>query len=319
MPFQSLYFESGPNVLPPLTAVECKYAPQTDLHLYHFPLSLCSQHVRQALEEKQVKWQSHVVLLPAYENFNPNYVRINPRCVVPSLVHDGKVTTDATNILGYIDRTFADRPLLVPQQADEASCMKDFLNQADALFIEALTFGVIPGIKQPISAKFMAKSEVTTKVKILTDLLNEFRDEEFLKDAYERKLALVRSTNESVRSPETMVEVLRSTDEEITLLEHQLSQGPFAQGGWLCSKSFSLADIGWGVALNRFMDVGLADQLWGTKPNVKKYISKIITRPSFIRAVTEWNNPIKDVVIPLIFNKVKVMFKKWGDHKEKVS
>ena len=125
----------------------CEAAPQTGVHVYHFPFSSCSQMVRFALCAKNVTgWESHVmdifntmnhlVRLKLYRgseqtrhrlalsnlisssladsvNFylrifiptlrvsvllnllcawkEPDYVRINPRCVVPSLVIDGKV------------------------------------------------------------------------------------------------------------------------------------------------------------------------------------------------------------------------------------
>ena len=53
--------------------------------------------VRQGLDELQ--WQSHVILLSAQQQFSPSYVRLNSRCVVPTLVLNGKVTTDTNNIL----------------------------------------------------------------------------------------------------------------------------------------------------------------------------------------------------------------------------
>jgi len=103
---RSLYSDSTESATSPpaLTDFPCEYAPQQGVHLYHFPLSPCSQKVRQILVEKRVAWQSHVILLPAYEQYDPAYVRINPRCVVPALVCDGKVTTDSENVLRYVDR-----------------------------------------------------------------------------------------------------------------------------------------------------------------------------------------------------------------------
>ena len=70
----------------PLTEAPCQWAPEQGIHLYHFPLSLDSQKVRQGLEELGLAWQSHVILLPAQQQFEPRYARINSRCVVPTLV-----------------------------------------------------------------------------------------------------------------------------------------------------------------------------------------------------------------------------------------
>lgn len=38
------------------------------------------------------------MLILVYEQYSPAFVRINPRCVVPTLAVDGNVTTDAYNI-----------------------------------------------------------------------------------------------------------------------------------------------------------------------------------------------------------------------------
>jgi hypothetical protein len=55
------------------------YPPQTGIHLFHFPQSLCSMKVRQALADNAVQWKSHHMLLPAYQQYEPDCVRINPR------------------------------------------------------------------------------------------------------------------------------------------------------------------------------------------------------------------------------------------------
>ena len=89
---QSLYVDVDDDVLRPRTDTPCADAPQQGIHLFHYPKSLCSQKVRQLLDEKGVAWTSHVVQLPLEAQYEPAYVRINPRCVVPTLVRDGKVT-----------------------------------------------------------------------------------------------------------------------------------------------------------------------------------------------------------------------------------
>ena len=100
-------YVTDPNLVDtPLTEVPNQWAPQQGIHLYHFPLSLDSQKVRQGLEEIGVQWQSHPILLSAHQQFSPSYVRINSRCVVPTLVIDGKVTTDTINILELLAARF---------------------------------------------------------------------------------------------------------------------------------------------------------------------------------------------------------------------
>ncbi|MGB1278187.1 MAG: glutathione S-transferase family protein, partial [Nannocystaceae bacterium] len=75
--------------------------------LYHYPLSLCSQQVRLALAEKGVAYTSQVVDIGrACENYRPWYMRLNPKGVVPTLVHDGECFTGSARIVAYIDEHF---------------------------------------------------------------------------------------------------------------------------------------------------------------------------------------------------------------------
>lgn len=287
----------------PLTEAECRAAPQTGVHLYHFPLSLCSQKVRQALEEKGVSWQSHVKLLQSYEQYEPDYVRINPRCVVPTLVAGGRVTTDSANILRYIDRTFGSEGSLVPADRSERECMDAFLESADVLFVEALTYGHIDGVKKPAMMNAILRGDHDKQVMLLTGLLEKHAGDPFLKEAYGRKLAISKSTQESFSSPARMAEILGDTVTRIEAMDAQLGNGPFSKGGWLCSSAFSLADIEWGVVLNRLRLVGLRTRLWGERPNVVAYEARLRARPSFRKGVAAWENPVTNILIPTLLKK----------------
>src|SRR5436190_16062106 len=59
------------------------------VHVLHFMGSSCSQKLRVFLNLKGIPWESHHVDLIANENFRPWFLGINPRGLVPVLVHDG--------------------------------------------------------------------------------------------------------------------------------------------------------------------------------------------------------------------------------------
>ncbi len=81
------------------------------IELYHFGLSTCSQKVRLALAEKGIEFASHEVNLMAGEQHAPEYVRLKPKHVVPTLVHDGRVFVESSLIVEYLDDAFPEPPM----------------------------------------------------------------------------------------------------------------------------------------------------------------------------------------------------------------
>src|SRR5260221_2672724 len=68
------------------------------VHVLHFMGSSCSQKLRVFLNLKGIPWESHHVDLMANENFRPWFLGINPRGLVPVLVHDGAVHIESNDI-----------------------------------------------------------------------------------------------------------------------------------------------------------------------------------------------------------------------------
>jgi len=81
------------------------------IELYHFGFSTCSQKVRLVLAEKGLDFESHEINLIAGGQHDPAYVKLNPKHVVPTLVHDGHVLVESSLIIAYIDEAFPEPPL----------------------------------------------------------------------------------------------------------------------------------------------------------------------------------------------------------------
>jgi glutathione S-transferase len=81
------------------------------LELYNNINSVCAQKVRIALFEKKQDVTEHLLTLQGDQN-DPEYLKLNPNGVVPTLVHDGAVITESSLILYYIDDAFPDPPLM---------------------------------------------------------------------------------------------------------------------------------------------------------------------------------------------------------------
>ena len=86
------------------------------LHLLHFQGSSCSQKVRILLAEKGIAWESHPVDLLRQAHATPWFLGINPRGVVPVLVHDGVVHVESNDIMEYLDALPSTMSPFFPQE-----------------------------------------------------------------------------------------------------------------------------------------------------------------------------------------------------------
>ena len=302
----SAYSSERNLALKPLTDFKCKVAPQKGIHLFHFPLSLCSMKVRQALAESAVDWTSHLVLLPAYQQYEPGYVRINPRCVVPTLVCDGKVTTDSANILNFINSKLSNLDTSQKPSIHEFEVISVWLNKADSLPIEALTYGDNRGSNKSFIFNRLANGgkDHEYKANLLRKLISRHENEKQLHDAYKSKLNIVENTLKIIQTPTRMNALYAAADSIMMDLETYLLSGPFNEKGWLASEKFSMADIAWGVVLYRLQKLGLESLLWGNRTTVGQYCEKLFARESFKTGIIDWSNIPKNIVLPMIKYKL---------------
>jgi glutathione S-transferase len=106
------------------------------VHVLHFAGSSCSQKLRVFLNLKGIAWQSHPIDLPAYENMQPWFLGINPRGLVPVLVHDGAVHIESNDIIQYLEQTFP-TPELIP--ASHKNAVAALLKYEDDLHLDLRT------------------------------------------------------------------------------------------------------------------------------------------------------------------------------------
>src|SRR5262245_32702509 len=81
------------------------------IDLYHHGSSVCAAKVRFALGEKRLAWEGHYLDLHKGDQFAPEYLKLNPKGVVPTLVHDGRVIVESTVINEYLDEVSPEAPL----------------------------------------------------------------------------------------------------------------------------------------------------------------------------------------------------------------
>ncbi len=100
------------------------------LELYTHPMSPCAQKVRIVLAEKGLDWKKHHIDLPNKENLRPEYLKLNPLGVVPTLVHDGRPVIESSIICEYLNDAFPHTPLM-PADAYAASQIRLWMKHVD--------------------------------------------------------------------------------------------------------------------------------------------------------------------------------------------
>jgi glutathione S-transferase len=106
--------------------------------LYDFGNSVACQKVRIALCEKGLDWETIKVDLFRSEQYDPQYLKFNPKGVVPTLVHDGKPIIESTLICEYLDDTFPE-PRLMPTDPWQRALMRVWTKAVDEGLHEGIT------------------------------------------------------------------------------------------------------------------------------------------------------------------------------------
>ena len=280
----------------PLTEVAKEVAPQKGVHLYHFAQSSCSQLVRTALAYKGIDYTSHHVNLALQDQLTPEYVKLNPRGVVPTLVIDGKVTTDSLNIVKFLDTKFPDKPTLLPADTKVREQVLNESEKVDAIPLFPVTFGNChypDKDKRPFFLRGGTRSQAGVKAKVAA-LIEEHRDDEELREFYEKRLEKAQESASAVTS-EKVKKVVDAIVVEMDALEQALhSSDCFQKGGFLFTAKPSLADIMWSYVLNRFALLRLDQRLWGDgkHPNLKAYTQRLFNMKAFKEGVRAWESPL---------------------------
>jgi len=241
--------------------------------LYHHGSSVCAAKVRIVLAEKSLPWQGVYVDILRGDQFDPAYMKLNPKAVVPTLVHDGKVIIESSVICEYLDEAFPDPPLK-PADPEYRAAMRlwtkavdEFLHPACAELTFASCHRHIIGRLSP--EKFAQFLDSTPPVSVTADW-------------HARKKEIVRQGMAAPRVDRTF----RLYDSYLQKMEDTLAQQP-----WLTGGTYSLADIAMAPYVNRLDMLGMSEMWVGTRPRLTDWFERIKSRPSFKPALLDMCPP----------------------------
>ncbi len=238
------------------------------LHLFHFRGSSCSQKTRIVLNLKGCPWTSHEIDLRANENFDPYYLGINPRGLVPTLVVDGEVHIESNDIIALIDARYPE-PRLVP--AGMETRIAELLRHEDDLHLDLRTLSfrfMFARSKAPKSEEALAryKEGGTGMVGGKPDA-KKAHEIDFWETAAREGL-----TDEAVRASAARFEVALSE------LDRRLELAPYLFG-----PSLSLLDVAWFIYVERLIWCGYPMQR--LHPHVHAWHQNLSARSEFAREV----------------------------------
>src|ERR1700692_754601 len=124
--------------------------------LYNAPQSTCSQRVRFVLNAKQLAFAEVKLDLLAGDQLKPDYLKLNPNGVVPTLDHDGKIVIDSAVIGEYLDEIAPEPESFTPSAALERAHMRALMHFIDEMPAAAIR---VPPFTLAFLPRFAAMSE----------------------------------------------------------------------------------------------------------------------------------------------------------------
>jgi len=237
------------------------------LALYHNSMSSCSQKVRLVLAEKGLDWESRHLVLRAGDTQTAEYLKLNPRGVVPTLDHDGLIIRESNVILEYLEDAFPDMPLRPADPFGRAE-MRLWTKRLDEGHHDLATASLSMGVA--FRHQFLEKDEA--EINVLIDSVPD-------PVKRERRRALI---FKGVDAP-VFHEAVRMWAALVRDMDTAL-QGR----DWLAGEAYSLAEAAYAPYITRLDHLSLMGFLDGY-PNLAGWYDRVMARPSYGLAFGDWN------------------------------
>lgn len=229
------------------------------LTLYNAAHSTCSQKVRITLAEKNLAFEDiRLDLGKAKDHLKPEYLKINPNGVVPTLVDDGAIIIDSSVICEYLDEKFP-TVKLTPDDAVQRAAMRAWMRFLEevptaAVRVPSFNMGFLPRYEGLDEAGFHAEQSDVRPIR---------------KHFYRRMTA-----NGFKRADvEASIEQIANT---CSRMDKALANGP-----WLIGAQYTLADIIVAPLIDRMNDLGFSSVWEGKYPRVADWYARMQARPAF--------------------------------------
>lgn len=235
---------------------------------YHNDMSTCAQKARVCLAEKGLAWESRHLDLRAGDQQQPDYLKLNPKGVVPTLVDGDNVVRESNVILEYLDDEYPDPPLR-PETSMGRARMRLWNKRLDEGLHDIATATLSMGT----AFRFQYLDKTPEQREALIDKIPDPIKRERRRDVVENGLEA-----KEFKKAVAMMDAFLG-DMEASLTEYT----------WLAGDGYSISDAAFTPYLTRLDHLsylGFIDH----RPHVADWYERIKARPSYKTAIQDWVN-----------------------------
>ncbi len=226
-------------------------------------MSPCAQKVRIVLAEKGLEWEKYDVNLPEKENLKPEYLKLNPLGVVPTLLDGDKPIIESSIICEYLEDKFP-TPSLKPEEPFLRAQMRFWMKHIDIKLhpsCGALQWPLVMADK----LKQMSEAERDAMIDKVIEKPRRERQRGLLKQGYD--------------APDVK-DAVATYEKTITDMEKVLGTQ-----SWLAGNEFSLADAAMAPYFQSLYQFGWEDW-YKSRERVYDWYQRVINRESYQLGVT---------------------------------
>ena len=240
------------------------------LKLYTARNSICTQKVLITLHEKQLSFDIHNINLFTNEQYDPAYLELNPKGVVPTLVDDGKAIIESSLICEYLDETFPQHPL-IPATPYLRARMRLWSKLVDEQIFEATR-------ELSFSAHFRYKMQTMTEAQRQARYANVGDPE--------KRARFISTYEQGVDSP-YVFQAIGHWEKAFKTMDAALAES----GAWLVGDACTLGDINMAPYVARLDYLTLLDVFIAARPRVQDWWRRIAARQSTVAAIGDRLEP----------------------------
>lgn len=231
------------------------------LKLFNAAHSTCSQKVRICLAEKKLPFEDiKLDLGKAKEHLRPEYLKMNPNGVVPTLVDDDQVILDSSVICEYLEERYP-KWALSPSEPASRARMRAWMRFVEevptaAIRIPSFNMGFLPRF-DGMNREAFESGEANVRP---------------LRKQFYRRMGPNGFSKSDVQAS---IEQLATA---CARMDAALETGP-----WILGQQYTLADVILTPLVDRMSDLKMAF-IWEQKfPRVSRWYERVQERPSFAK------------------------------------